>query len=111
MRKTSIFIVLIVALALVLAACGQLTPPEAATQAPQPSATVEQAAATQPASGEATSAPSTTAVATAEPACRVDTNTQTDPTLADRFPKIGNTEWAQGKDTAYVNITEYSDFQ
>lgn len=117
MQKPSALIVLLVALAMLLAACGQLTPPEI-TQAPvaeQSSQPVDQATAAETQSQESNDAVvATQAVAptaAAEPECRVDTSLQPDPALANRFPKVGNTEWSLGLDDAYVTIEEYSDFQ
>jgi hypothetical protein len=97
MRKSTFFF-LFVALALVLAACGNLTPPEAAKPF-EPTAT--NALAVEPA---ATATPGV-------PECRVDTSSQIDPSLADRFPKVSATDWAQGPEDAFVTILEYSDFQ
>jgi PBP1b-binding outer membrane lipoprotein LpoB len=97
-RKTAIFV--LVTLALLLSACGSLTPPPASTQEAQ-LPTQEQTSvsvATQP-------------VATTTPACRVDTSAQPDPTQEALFPQVGEQAWAQGPETARVRIIEYSDFQ
>ncbi|MBP1693906.1 MAG: hypothetical protein H6Q37_1789 [Chloroflexi bacterium] len=104
MRKPILLIVLIFALA--LSACAGLTPPPVATPV-QPTA-ADQAAA---ASSTQVVAEPTAAGTPAKPECRVDTSSTSDPSLADRYPKVGNTDWSQGLDTAYVQIIEYSDFQ
>jgi hypothetical protein len=104
MRKSK-FLFLFVALALVLAACGNLTPPEAAKPF-VPTATNANApvASTQPTEAAVTATPG-------KPACRVDDSSQLDPALAERFPKVSATDWVQGPEDAYVTILEYSDFQ
>jgi len=102
MRKST-FLFLFVALALVLAACGNLTPPTAAKPF-EPTATNGQVASTQPAETAVTATPG-------KPECRVDTSSQTDPALAERFPKVSATDWTQGPEGAFVTILEYSDFQ
>jgi hypothetical protein len=106
MRK-SIFLFLFVALALVLAACGSLTPPEAVKPF-EPTATNGQVASTQLPGSTAAVEPTATP---GKPECRVDTNAQVDPALAERFPKVSATDWTQGPESAYVTILEYSDFQ
>jgi len=124
MRKPISILLLFFMLALALSACAGLTPPPLATSV-QPTA-AELAAATsspptaapaQPTAAEQATAVSPQAAAPtaagtpAKPECRVDTTSKTDPSLAERYPKVGNTDWTQGPDTAYVNIIEYSDFQ
>lgn len=126
MRKIQYLFFLFTALALVLAACGTMTPPEAATLAPTTAAApVEQNTSTPAEQNTATPAEQNTAApAAAAPTigvpaavgpaiaeCRVDTSTQNDPSLADQFPKVGNTDWSQGPDNAFLTIIEYSDFQ
>jgi hypothetical protein len=117
MRRPNALIVLILALGLMLAACGQLTPPEI-TQAPiaaQPSQAVEQATETTAQLPESTAAipvaPTNAPTTVANPECRVDASSQVDPALANRFPKVGDSEWSLGPQDAYVTIEEYSDFQ
>ena len=86
MRK--LFLPFIALLAVALAACGQLTPPEAGSGKSSP--------------GSETSA---------QPACRVDAPTQADSTQAALFPSVGNQEWSMGARDAYVTLAEYGDFQ
>ena len=105
--RTSKLIILFVALALVLAACGNLTPPEAAKPF-VPTATNAPVASTQPAEAAITA---TITATPGKPECRVDDSSQLDPALAERFPKVSATDWAQGPEDAYVTILEYSDFQ
>jgi predicted small lipoprotein YifL len=106
MRKLTYFLVLLTVLS--LAACGQLTPPEITSQPESSTATQPAAANTEPAEEQATIA----AVATPAglPACRVDTSVQAEAAQADLFPKVGP-EWSKGSPSAYLTITEYSDFQ
>jgi hypothetical protein len=118
MRKIQYLFFLFMALALILAACGTMTPPEAATLAPTTAAApVEQntaAPAEQNTAAPAAAAPTIGVPAAVGPAiaeCRVDASTQNDPSLADQFPKVGNTDWSQGPDNAFLTIIEYSDFQ
>lgn len=97
-RKSAIFVILI--LALLLSACGSLTPPAAGTQE------------TQPTTQEATSsADSTQTVATTAPECLVDTSSQPDLAQEAMFPRVGEREWVQGPENARVRLIEYSDFQ
>lgn len=118
MRKISWMLFLFMALALALAACGTMTPPQAATSAPTTAAAPAEQNTAAPAE-QSTAAPAVAAPTLGVPAavgpaiaeCRVDTSTQNDPSLADRFPKVGNTEWSQGPDNAFLTIIEYSDFQ
>jgi hypothetical protein len=129
MRKYKLNFSLIVgvalACALALAACGNLTPPTSA-QPPKASSVVAAATAAEPTAEptqppaanptepqSATTAPivAGTAAAPTVPVCRVDTSTQSDTSQADQFPKVGNTEWTQGPQGAYIKILEYSDFQ
>jgi hypothetical protein len=102
MRKSK-FLFLFLVLALLLAACGSLKPPEAAKPF-EPTATSEQVAS-DPSSG------STVTATPGKPECRVDTSTQVDPALEERFPKVSAKDWSQGPEDAYVSIIEYSDFQ
>ncbi|MCU0488465.1 MAG: hypothetical protein MUE67_05900 [Anaerolineales bacterium] len=108
MRKLTYLLVLLTALSLVLAACGQLTPPEITSQPESSAATQPAVANTEPAQEQAAS----TAAATpaGPPACRVDTSAQAEATQADLFPKVGP-EWSKGAPSAFLTITEYSDFQ
>ncbi len=115
-RKITIPFFLIAALALVLAGCAGLTPPASATLS-GPTSTVDLAAAAQPTATEqlASTIPQnaepTVVLTPAKPECRVDASTHTDLTLADRYPKVGATEWSRGPEDAFVTIIEYSDFQ
>ncbi len=102
MRKTIPYLFLLFALA--LSACGSLTPPAAATPS-NPTAIVEQPAATQ--AQELAAAPT----AATAPACRVASTSESTQELESQFPKVGTTDWSRGPDTALVHIIEYSDFQ
>ncbi len=111
MRKLTYFLVLLIALA--LAACGQLTPPEITSQPDSSAATQPAVANTEPTKEQPTEgqAASTAAATPAgPPACRVDTSAQAEAAQADLFPKVGP-EWSKGSPSAYLTITEYSDFQ
>ena len=45
------------------------------------------------------------------PDCTViSMNPTAEPTLAAIFPPTGENDWVEGEDTAFVTITEYSDF-
>jgi Na+-transporting methylmalonyl-CoA/oxaloacetate decarboxylase gamma subunit len=119
MQKLHPVLFLLIILALAISACGQLTPPEAATKAPEPATTTaDQPVPTQP----SIETPPAAATPAAEPAatiaavpvkaeCRVDDSAQVDAEQANRFPKVGDVEWFKGAETAYVIIDEYMDFQ
>jgi hypothetical protein len=102
MPKRSLF--LLVALALILSACGgqaAASPTAVATEAPT-------SAATQAPAEAATSS------ATAEPVadCTVTTFIpEPDPTEASLFPAPGKDDWVMGSQTAEVTFMEYSDYQ
>ena len=99
MRRTALLI--LIAMALILTACGSLTPPTTAKEDVQPTMQEELSppgAATQP-------------EATTTPECRLDISSQPDPTQEAMFPAVGGREWALGPETAKVRIIEYSDFQ
>jgi hypothetical protein len=114
MRKPIIFLFLILALALTLAACGSLTPPTVAAPS-KSTAAVEQTAPvqTQAEDSATTAAPAspTTAATPSTPECRVDTSSQSNLEQEKNFPNVGTTDWTQGPETAFVHILEYSDFQ
>jgi hypothetical protein len=115
MLKIKPLLFLLLALGLVLAGCGQLTPPEAATRPAEPVATSAEPAAAEPTAAEqaAAAAPTLgvpTPVGPVIAACRPETSSQVDPALADQFPKVGP-DWAKGPDSAFLSIIEYSDFQ
>jgi hypothetical protein len=86
MRK--ILLPLIALLAIVLAACGEMTPP----------------------GGDSGKSP-TSPASSAQPACRVDAPAKADATQAALFPSVGNQEWAMGDPDADVTFAEYGDFQ
>jgi hypothetical protein len=121
MRKLTLYLLLMVGLALAVAACGNLTPPTAAlplkaTSADTAAQTAEPtqppaASPTEPQAATAAPIAAGTAAAPTVPVCRVDTSVQADTSQADQFPKVGNTEWTEGPQGAYVKIIEYSDFQ
>lgn len=108
MRKTIPYLFLL--LALVLSACGSLTPPTAAAPT-SPTTAVEQPAATQAQEQAGALAAAAAPTTAAEPACRVDTNSQSVEALESQFPNVGTTDWTRGPDGAYVHVIEYSDFQ
>jgi hypothetical protein len=105
MRKPIPLLSMILLLAIVLTACGSLTPPAVETVS-SPTAVVEQTA---PAEGQA--AEPTTASTPSTPECRVDTSSQSNSEMEKLFPTVGTTEWSKGPTDAYVHILEYSDFQ
>jgi hypothetical protein len=114
MLKIKPLLFILLALGFVLAGCGQLTPPEAATRPAEPDATSAEPAAAEPTAAEqAAAAPTLGVPSPVGPviaACRPETGSQVDPAQADQFPKVGP-DWAKGPDNAFLSIIEYSDFQ
>jgi len=104
MLRRARMVILLLALGLAACQAGQRQSGNAATAAPDASASL--ATTTRPASLTATAGPST------PPGCTVVSPKPTaGPTQESLFPPVSNQDWAQGAATAAVTLVEYGDFQ
>lgn len=105
---TKSYLWILIFAALVLSACQASQPVSTATSAPA----LATSPASSPAGGEQGASGTAGSAAGGSPGCTVESPRPTPgPTQESIFPSVSASDWVQGKDTAYVTILEYSDFQ